>query len=401
MTTRRGRSMIRDRSVSLCLLVGAVLAGALCVFPSGAQADWTQTFTFDPADLRVSDVRGHEELALRGCIVDASPGAPRLPFHVATFTVPEGEEVVAVDVLNVVSELVPGRFNVLPGGGEHLDLPIEKDGEIWNVDALCPALVAKPGGSGFMAGERIGSVIVYPVQLNPVEGTILFHREVEVRIRTAASSERGIRCERPDVRRSYASGRRSEPGGTRAVPPALLSQGTKAGMFQPTEFPSLDGSLVEYLIITVDELASEFQRLADWKTASGVPAVVKTMSWIEATYPGGVDLPEKIRLFIRDAFQNWGTKWVLLGGDTEHIPIRLAHSDYYSPGDWLITCDMYYQCLDGNWNADGDHLFGEGFRDALSPGDSAVAGIPAIPSTWMGRPSVNRRPRGSPATGTR
>jgi hypothetical protein len=29
--------------------------------------------------------------------------------------------------------------------------------------------------------------------------------------------------------------------------------------------------------------------------------------------------------------------------------------------EWIPT-DLYYSCLDGNWNADGDSLFAEGAR---------------------------------------
>ncbi len=388
MTIRRGRSPMHDRSVYVQLALGAVFAGMVCGIPGFVWADWTQTFTFDPGDLRVSQVRGYDELALRECVVDAGPGAPRLPMRVFTFTVPDGEKVVGVEVVSLVSEAVPGRFNILPGGGEHAELPVRKDEDIWNLDGPYPSQVAELGGSGFMGGRRVASIILHPVRLNPAEGELLFSREVHVRIMTAASNEIGVRCERPGARRPALIDREFSAQ-ARALEREASGKGAgggaeTSGTFQPTEFPSLDGSLVEYLIVTVDELASEFQRLADWKTSCGVPAVVKTVSWIEANYPGGVDLPEKIRLFIRDAYQNWGTVWVLLGGDEEQIPIRLAHSNYYSPGDWLITCDMYYQCLDGNWNADGDHLYGEGYEGGSAPGDS----VDFYPEVFLGRLSV-------------
>jgi len=32
---------------------------------------------------------------------------------------------------------------------------------------------------------------------------------------------------------------------------------------------------------------------------------------------------------------------------------------------------MYYACLDGNWNADGDSLWGEAFYSVFDPGDDA------------------------------
>ena len=57
--------------------------------------------------------------------------------------------------------------------------------------------------------------------------------------------------------------------------------------------------------------------------------------------------------------------YVLLGADTEFLPVRYARSTFYPAGSYTdIPTDHYYACLDGNWNADGDGLFGEqmGFR---------------------------------------
>jgi hypothetical protein len=114
---------------------------------------------------------------------------------------------------------------------------------------------------------------------------------------------------------------------------------------------------VEYVIVTREALAPEFQRLADWKTLEGVPAEIRTVEWIDANYPAGVDAAERVRLFLRDAYQNLGTMWVLLGGDDDVAPARYASMTFL--GDDPILCDYYFMCLDGTWNADGDDLFGE------------------------------------------
>src|SRR5262245_15434247 len=75
----------------------------------------------------------------------------------------------------------------------------------------------------------------------------------------------------------------------------LRTASAVSGPFQPTVAPSLDGSPVEYLIVTGDALAPEFERLAAWKTAKGVPAVVRTMSQVRASALHGSDLQETVR----------------------------------------------------------------------------------------------------------
>ncbi len=99
------------------------------------------------------------------------------------------------------------------------------------------------------------------------------------------------------------------------------------GPYQPTFRPTTDGSAVEYVIVTSDALLTEFEDLADWKTRKGVQAAVRTVEWIDQTYPNGVDRAERIRFFIRDAYQNWGTLFVLLGGDTDVVPPRYGDDD--------------------------------------------------------------------------
>ncbi len=158
----------------------------------------------------------------------------------------------------------------------------------------------------------------------------------------------------------------------------------KAEPFKPLQVPSVLGSPVQYLIITNDAMAATFQSLADWKTQTGVPAVVRTTSFIRQQYPFGADDAERIRLFIRDAYARWGVKWVLLGGDTDVIPERLAYNQSFYTVEH-IAADLYYSCLDGNWNANGDSEYGEGFQDEFYVGDECDL----LPEVYVGRATVS------------
>ena len=95
------------------------------------------------------------------------------------------------------------------------------------------------------------------------------------------------------------------------------------------------------MIVTTAAMASEFDSLAIWKTAKGVPTVVKTVEWIEANYRRGTDRAETVRFFIQDAYAKWGVRHVLLGGDTGEIPARYLYSTYYYGGA-NVPCDLYF-----------------------------------------------------------
>ncbi|UCE02298.1 MAG: hypothetical protein JSW67_13770 [Candidatus Latescibacterota bacterium] len=129
------------------------------------------------------------------------------------------------------------------------------------------------------------------------------------------------------------------------------------GAFLPAAQPSLEGSAVEYLIITSQEMASAFAPLAEWKTRKGVPAVVRTLADVEEAAEQGSDLAETVRNYIRDAYLLWGVRFVLLGGDTDVIPSRYVTMQLLELQNPVT--ELYYSGLDGNWNDDGDAFFGE------------------------------------------
>ncbi|HZM17103.1 MAG TPA: C25 family cysteine peptidase [Candidatus Krumholzibacteria bacterium] len=163
----------------------------------------------------------------------------------------------------------------------------------------------------------------------------------------------------------------------------LRLAGSPLGPFQPTEAPSLEGSPVEYLIVTSQAMAGEFARLAAWKTAKGVPAVVRTVTEVRAAAVQGCDFAETLRNYLRDAYQLWGVRFVLLAGDTDIIPARYVAMQMLN-FDFPIS-DLYYSCLDGTWNADGDAFFGE---PPAAPG-AASDEADLVSEVYLGRAPVS------------
>jgi Peptidase family C25 len=78
---------------------------------------------------------------------------------------------------------------------------------------------------------------------------------------------------------------------------------------------------------TEGNLVDSFERLAAWKRQRGLKSRVVTISNIVADRYGNFrqdsrDLQEVIRKFLKMAQAKWGVAWVLLGGDTDIVPIR-------------------------------------------------------------------------------
>lgn len=86
-------------------------------------------------------------------------------------------------------------------------------------------------------------------------------------------------------------------------------------------------------VITDGDPVAEFERLAAWKRCRGLSARVVTITDIVAGRygdhrTGARDLPEVIRNFVKHARRSWSTRWLLLGGDTDIVPTRIADGGF-------------------------------------------------------------------------
>ncbi len=327
-----------------------------------------------------------------------APGRPEMPFRDLLILLPPGQRALAAEVVPV-----DGIVALPPGD-----------------TTPCPPLLSSEGlpGAGNVAGEADDR---YPASWGELTGQAVWHGMglATVRIhperlrRTSAgkpwdqresATDFTIRLQLDDDPAPRAVRLRSHPGGADLQPaalarlvanpsardayaiPAAVSGDRAAGdAFAPTLVPSLDGPAVGMVIVTTDELSSVFQQLADYKTARGLPTVVRTLSWIQATYPAGEDLPATIRSFLTDAYVRWGADYALLGGDVELLPVRMVYNSFYPSGTGShIPVDLYYGGLDGDWNADGDQTPGEPYFNTYDPGD----GADLAPELHVGRAPV-------------
>jgi hypothetical protein len=160
------------------------------------------------------------------------------------------------------------------------------------------------------------------------------------------------------------------------------------------------------VVITSSTLNSSFQPLIDWKIEDGLNATIVLREDIvndpdyccDGLFGDGCgsskfnDTAARIRNFIKDAYQNWGTEYVLLGGDTEIIPTRGVYSFVATDPitvDKNIPCDMYYGALDGSWDNDNDTIFGEGVFEEGPQNGTAGEEADFFAEVYIGRAPVN------------
>ncbi len=396
--TSRFPALIIALTVVCILGAGKAASAPRGVWVQPAAEERAVTVELDSGDVSFSVLASGEELAELASANDRSTvaGAPDLPVLRLIVRVDEDFRTEGVVVLDE-KELALGRHRLAPAADPAAldDAGVRvPDPAIYAADERYPGRAAVVRGEGWFRGRRLVFLTIFPLRANPVTGEVTFLSRLTVQLIGARDGARGHRPRAVpwewkveeslgrtavDLRRDPISG--GDPRVAKAdSPPA----GDVQGFWSPTYRPTTDGSPVEYVIVTAQALADSFQVLANWKTGKGVQAAVRTMEWITANYPG-VDRAEQLRTFLDDAYTNWGTLWVLLGGDSDVIPPRYAAHALTNPPS-PIPADLYFACLGGNWNADGDALFGEGIPPGYPEGgDSADL----VPELYLGRAPVS------------
>ena len=217
-------------------------------------------------------------------------------------------------------------------------------------------------------GYRLLYFNLYPLNYIPASREISYYRSIRVII-TLKDTSRKRMARLPSVRGLSAD---REAVAALVVNPELILA------YQPPDRRSAVDPLESYsqVIITGNALASSFEHLRYHRISRGVSSIIVTVEDIVSdpdyrcagAYGDGVawadDTAARIRNFIRDAYQNWETEYILLGGDYSVVPFRLfwVVAEDPDPGGPYITempSDNYYGCLDGSYNYNGNSRWGE------------------------------------------
>ena len=123
--------------------------------------------------------------------------------------------------------------------------------------------------------------------------------------------------------------------------------------------PIKNNGQYDMVIIAPTRFVIPLQRLVIHKNGVGIKTRLIQLSEIYHSYRGR-DKPEQIKYFIKDAVKKWNTKYVMLVGDINRLPIRKV----WLGGKTVIT-DLYYADIydrEGNfsnWDTNNNGIYGE------------------------------------------
>ena len=338
----------------------SLFIGVLLAIPASG-GELTRTVSFSPEELVFSRVLGYDLVELDGYSLTGEVGRPLLPVIYYHVLLPPTAEVTGVEVVFSQAIDVPGEYRIYPTqppqplshGGE---VPFAgPDETVYSSSQPYPNVISEAGRTGSMGGYRIGTIHLYPIHYVPSERVLRLYTRIELRIvyregvvtlkprtesqrRVFGESVRGMVWNPEDVAR-WSPPLRTWPEVSRLLPPGNY----------------------EYVIITPQADSSSFYPLCEWKTKKGVPARIVTREYIYSNY-SGANNQERIKNFIRDAWNTWGAIWFVLGGDVGWVPYRgcYGYVESFPPEeDNTIPTGRYWEDLDNNWNNDGDNRYGE------------------------------------------
>lgn len=364
----------RNRRIEAAII--GVICAILLLFAPLYAYTLTQTITFPAPDIVYEGDLC--TVSITGIPSLGNPGEPLLPVYALEILLPQGEEVTGVaanvsgiEEIRIEAPVAWAQKQVRSSQAAQAQAMLA-DETIYGRDGRFPENRAVHVTTQTYRGYNIAFLNVYPVVYLPGRARLLSAASIEVVVETVPSARM--------MMRSMETLRGGVAKDAAIVSRIVDHDGAAASYTAGPAFPVLGGLVnpedTYPLVIVTDYLVRPLLApLKDYKDSTGLKTKIVILGEIVAYY-SGADRQEQMRNFIKDAYANWETEYVLIAADEESIRHRGLFATASGDSDLDIASDLYYAALDGTWNDDGDAYWGE-------PGEEDL-----IPEVSVGRVSV-------------
>lgn len=317
------------------------------------------SYSFDKPNIK-TDKSGYSLLIYDNCMNFGEEGNPNIPFYGADILLAQNSEIKSIKIISKEYYNEAADIKIKPAERQ---FPLSKPNPyykvipnkaIYNSSGIYPENKIESVNTFYLTGHSIGSFTICPIEYTPSQNKVQFLKSIEIEI-TLTNTEKALNASRFLRTNSNINNRINKIVDN----PEMLKE------YSYTK----DFSEYDILLISDNTLLPEFQDYIDFKMSTGYIVATQTVEDIYSSYTGA-DNQEKIRNCVIDYYENFGITYVILGGDADPSSAVIPHRGFYAdPGggyaDDDIPSDMYYSCLDGSWNDDGDDKWGEIGEDDL------------------------------------
>ena len=362
-------------------------------------------------------------ISLTDCMITSEPGTAQLPFYSTHILIPDGCYIKDIDVSEQqfidCSPVIEDKEILFAEEETPFSKPVEnnsfqKNQSWYEVNAFQPTQSFQSLGVSYMKGYPVETIHLYPMKYHPIDHLLWFYKQLSITV-TFSYEESSLCCSsnqffrkqdgdadqvrelviNPELIDTYPLGNTSS-GGVDALP--LGGSPLDESPIGDSYTGGLCGSSqrVDYVIVTTQSLALDSSQSYNWsdlvthrQQRDGLSGQIATMEEILACedYFNDTscfnDSAARLREFCKDAYLDWHTEYVLLGGtwnqnneDQQIVPCRILTDLDESAGYENMPSDLYFSNLDGDWYFDTDVWGGGrgGANDKLS--ELSVGRIP-------------------------
>ena len=339
------------KKIFTLVLLGLFLTGA-------AQTTIEKTYYFKAPV--VKQMAAEQAIEFESTTQQGVAGEPLLPYQAINLLLPPGQEAISLSIEGFDETEMPGFYKLQPAQYSRPLSASLSPVRAWNetvyqLNEVYPATPAGHLSTRYMNGHALAHTVFTPVKYIPASGTVSYYGKVRITIETQPSAKAEAAL------LNLRTAEKIQQSIIQSVQnPEALAAYTSNSRNRSNEY--------QILIITRESFVQPLEALRQLYLPRGLKSQFATIESIGSM--NGQDIPEKIRNYIIQEYQQHGIEHVVLAGDVEHVPYRgfyctVQSSTTYEDDD--IPSDLYYAALDGNWNTNGNSRWGEIGEDDLLP----------------------------------
>ena len=386
---------------------------------------FSQTFTFSFDQPTFSTVRMQNTTYTKIFLDECNPlgriGYPEIPSKTINILIPfkhEIKDIICVNIQEKDHSLQVKHHDVIPLQSEssfsndRALQSFEKNETIYKKNMVHPTESFKKRSIHYASGFPIVSLTLNPFHYNPSGKTLTFSSELSLKIIFQPNQQEPVN---PYFRGQKSDGKQlkemvinpeavntypltdDETTDQTILPDAKTSDEAILGSSYPGGLCNAVDRY-EYVIVTSEDLTDNSNYEYNWsdllnhrEQQDGFTGRIVTIEDIISCSDYGNtssifdDDAACLREFCKDAYLDWNTVYILLGGDWEEgnssrqiVPCRiLTDLDENSSGYNTMASDLYFSNLDGDWYDDEENVWGGGRNGANDKySELAVGRIP-------------------------
>jgi hypothetical protein len=314
-------------------------------------------------------------ISVPGCLdIGRQAGDPTMPVKIVQLLIPPEKTVSSFSVIGTpVSVKLSGidlrEKPVFPQQpsvpiGDDQQPPFTMNSDVYTTNAAFPTTKYSDYAIGYSHGYTILSFTLNPVQYNPVKGTLEYYPKLTVSITLANADPNPFYSNNPSDEQYVKT---------------LVGNPEIADMYRFSSMPTFEypGGICnpsgnyDYVIITTTQngldhwdvggtLTYNWDSLLAKHNGDGLSGTIVTVQDIYACSDYFLPNPfndtrAHIREFCKDAYEDWGTRYILIAGDADTIAARQLYYEY----EGNVDSDLYWSNLDNDFNNDHDSQWGE------------------------------------------